>query len=56
MEKISTKQELIEMVKDLISVETQAMKDYQEDVITFSNHKIKETIQQIKEDEIRHIK
>ena len=55
MEKITTKSELRERLKDVRAVEMLARKGYQEDLSTFSNFQITETISKIKIDEDKHI-
>jgi rubrerythrin len=56
MEKLNTKKQLLEGIKDLLAVETLARKSYENDIITFSNFKLVDTIEKIKVDEDRHIK
>ena len=56
MEKITTKKELRERIIELRAMEILARKSYEEDVITFKNFEIKDTIESIKKDEERHIK
>ena len=55
MEKLSTKKQLLEGLKDLLAVETLARKSYEKDIMTFNNFKIADTIEKIKIDEDRHI-
>ncbi len=55
MEKIITKAQLIERLKDIRAVEIQARDKYDQDVHTFKNFKITETMKNIKSDEDRHI-
>ncbi len=52
MEKITTRSERL---KDIRAVEILARKGYMEDINTFRNFKIKDTIEKIKEDEDKHI-
>jgi rubrerythrin len=56
MEKINTKKEILEKLKDLLAVERLAKQSYEEDTFTFKNFEIKETMEKIKEDEEKHIK
>jgi rubrerythrin len=56
MEKLNTKRQLLEGVKDLLAVEILAREGYENDTITFKNFKLVDTIEKIKEDEDRHIK
>jgi hypothetical protein len=55
MEKITTKEELKQRIKELMSLEIKAKNSYEDDILTFKNFKIKNTIYQIKKDEERHI-
>lgn len=55
MEKITTKAELLEQIESVKAIEVEARKGYVDDVGMFTNKKIKETIQLIKEDEDKHI-
>jgi bacterioferritin (cytochrome b1) len=55
MEKLSTKKQLIEGIKDLLAVEILARESYKNDVLTFNNFKLVDTIEKIKIDEDRHI-
>ena len=50
MERINTRNELIEALKDVRAVEVEARNSYEEDVATFKNFEIKETIKKIKLD------
>jgi rubrerythrin len=56
MEKITTKKELIERLGDVMAVEINARNSYEEDIITFKNFQIVETISKIKIDEDKHIR
>lgn len=56
MERLNTREQLLEGIKDLLSVETAARKSYQLDIATFKNSLIVDTIEDIKIDEDRHIK
>jgi len=56
MERITTKAELLERLKDIRIVEVLARNGYEEDITTFKNFEIKNTIERIKEDEDKHIK
>ncbi|MBN2051911.1 hypothetical protein JW756_00230 [Candidatus Woesearchaeota archaeon] len=56
MDLISSKEELIESLKDVRAVEMMARKGYEEDIITFKNFEITNTISKIKIDEDAHIK
>lgn len=56
MERITTKAELLERLKDIRIVETVARNGYAEDAVTFKNFEIIDTIKRIKEDEDKHIK
>jgi hypothetical protein len=55
MEKIHTKKELLEMLKDFQAVEILAREGYEQDVFTFKNFEITDTIEKIKVDEDKHI-
>jgi len=55
MEKLNTRKQLIEGVKDLLAVEILARDNYENDTITFKNFKLVKTIEKIKKDEDRHI-
>ena len=55
MEKITTKSELRERLKDIHAIEILARKGYQNDLSTFKNFQITETISKIKVDEDKHI-
>jgi hypothetical protein len=55
MERITTKAELLEKLKDIRIVEVVARQGYEEDTATFKNFEIINTIQKIKNDEDKHI-
>jgi len=55
MEKITTKSKLREGLKNIKVVEILARKGYLEDISTFKNFQITETISEIKIDEDKHI-
>lgn len=55
MEKITTKTELIERLKDIRAVEILAQESYERDVHIFSSQDIQARIQPIIEDEKKHI-
>jgi hypothetical protein len=55
MERITTKSELLERLKDIRIVEVIARQSYEEDSATFKNFEIVNTIQKIKLDEDKHI-
>ena len=55
MEKITNRKELIEMLKNLRAVEIEARNSYEDDIVTFSNFEIVDTIKKIKTDEDKHI-
>ena len=55
MEKISTRKQLIELLKDTRAVEIAAREGYRQDVVTFKNFEIVDTIKTIKMDEDKHI-
>lgn len=55
MEKITTKKQLLEGIKDLLAVETLARNSYEKDINLFADLKIIDTIEKIKNDEDRHI-
>ncbi|MEA2037766.1 MAG: hypothetical protein U9O94_09730 [Nanoarchaeota archaeon] len=55
MERMTTKEELIERLKDVRSVEIQARDHYIRDTTTFKHVHLVHTIKEIKEDEDRHI-
>ena len=56
MKKITSKTELLEGLKDVRAVEITARKGYEEDIVTFQNFEITNTITKIKLDEDVHIK
>ena len=56
MEKLNTKKQLTEGIRDLLAVETLARKSYENDIKSFNNFKLVDTIERIKNDEDRHIK
>jgi rubrerythrin len=56
MEPITTREKLIENLKNVLSVETMARDSYDQDVHIFKNKRLKTVIEKIKNDEIRHIK
>jgi rubrerythrin len=53
--KITSKKEYIQRIREGLSLEIMAKKNYEEDVLSFRNFKIKNTIAGIKKDEERHI-
>jgi rubrerythrin len=55
MEKINTREELIESLKDVLAIEIGARDRYEEDVMTFRNFEIKDTMAEIKAEEDEHI-
>jgi hypothetical protein len=55
MEKIHTKEELLEGLKDLLAVERVARDTYQEDTEEFKDKEIIKTLKTIKLDEDEHI-
>jgi hypothetical protein len=55
MEKITTKSEFLERLKDIRIVEVIARQSYEEDAVTFKNFEIVNTIHKIKLDEDKHI-
>jgi hypothetical protein len=55
MEKITTKKELLDSLKNIRVFEIKARDSYSEDIMTFKNFKLKETIAKIKHDEEKHI-
>jgi hypothetical protein len=52
---INNREDLIELLLDLKAVEMTARDNYEQDVITFKNFILTDTIEKIKEDEDRHI-
>jgi bacterioferritin (cytochrome b1) len=56
MEKLNTKKQLLDGVKDLLAVEMDARKSYADDILTFNNFKLVDVIEKIKKDEDRHIR
>jgi hypothetical protein len=52
---ITSKQELVESLKDVRAVEIMARKGYEEDILTFRNFEITNTVTKIKIDEDTHI-
>ncbi len=55
MERINTKSELIERLKDVLAVEIKAKQGYEQDVSTFKNFEITDTMEIIVKDEEKHI-
>ena len=55
MEKITTKKELVEMLKDIRVVEIKAREGYEQDLVTFKNFEILDALKKIKIDEDKHI-
>jgi len=55
MEKIHTKSELLEMLKDIRVVEIEARDGYDQDTLTFKNFEITDTMKKIKIEEDKHI-
>jgi len=55
MNLITTKAELLERLKDVRIIEIVARKGYEQDLATFKNFHITDTIEKIKEDENKHI-
>lgn len=55
MEKVRTRAELVERLKDLLVVEMTARDKYEQDIITFKNFELVDTIRKIKEDEEKHV-
>jgi rubrerythrin len=56
MEPITTREKLIENLKNVLSVEIIARDSYDKDVHIFKDKRLKTVIEKIKNDEIRHIK
>ncbi len=56
MKKITSRKDLLESLKDVRAVEATARKGYEQDMITFKNFEITNTITRIKQDEDVHIK
>ena len=56
MEKIDTKKQLIERLKDTLVVEVTARDDYAKDILLFEDDKIVDTYRRIKLEEDEHIK
>ena len=56
MKAIATKEELLEGLKDVRAVEVTARKGYEQDIATFKNFEITNTITKIKMDEDTHIR
>lgn len=52
---IRNREDLIELLKDIRGVEVMARNSYEQDIITFKNFIITDTIKKIKNDEDRHI-
>jgi rubrerythrin len=52
---IKNRKDLIELFEDIKAVETVARDNYIQDVITFKNFIITDTIEKIKKDEDKHI-
>lgn len=55
MERIRTREGLLQRLRDLRAVEINARRRYEEDVLTFRNFEIRDAIQKIREDEERHV-
>ena len=55
MERITTKSELLERIKDIRIVEGIARQGYEEDLVKFKNFEITNTLEKIKLDEDKHI-
>lgn len=55
METLNTKEELIERVKDVLAVETNARDDYFRDYNSIKDEKIKSALLKIKNDEDKHV-
>lgn len=55
MEKVTTRLEMVERLKDVRAVEIIARRGYEEDISTFRNFNIVETLRTIKSDEDEHI-
>ncbi|MFH0869739.1 MAG: hypothetical protein V1866_01635 [archaeon] len=55
MNLITSKAELLERLRDVRIIETVAKKGYEQDLETFKNFQITDTIGKIKEDEDKHI-
>ncbi len=55
MKRITSKTELLESLKDIRAVEITARKGYEQDIVTFTNFEITNTITKIKQDEDAHI-
>ena len=56
MEKLSTKKEFIEALKDLRALEEKAKENYLQDIMQFSNPEIINTLKVIETDEEKHIR
>jgi hypothetical protein len=56
VKKITSKEELLESLKDIRAVEMIARKGYEDDIVTFQNFEITNIITKIKQDEDIHIK
>ena len=55
MEKITTKKQLVENLKNALSVEIVARDSYKKDLLIFEDPKIKKAILEIELDEEKHI-
>ena len=55
MERINTRNELIDMLKNIVALEIKAKEDYEEDMKLFNDEQILSTLKKIRDDEIRHI-
>jgi bacterioferritin (cytochrome b1) len=55
MEKLNTKKQFLEGLKNLLAVESLARDSYKSDMMTFNNFKLVDTIEKIKDDEDNHI-
>jgi len=56
VERITTKSDFLERLKDIRIVEVLARNGYEEDLANFRNQELLSTIKKIKEDEDKHIK
>ena len=56
MRRITSRAELLESLKDVMVVEIKARHGYEEDIITFRNYEISNTISKIKLDEDEHVR
>jgi hypothetical protein len=50
-----TREEFVGRLRDVLAIEMTAKKSYEDDIITFRNFQITDTIKEIRDDEEKHI-